>query len=266
MSAKKHWILLAVLIFNSVANASNLIFLKSGNPQKELPLALLQKTQTVQQMEVYETVESTKKSYKGVSMLPLLEWAFGKDELLKFDTIAFYCTDGYRSDVPLEEFSKKNAQLSFGMSDDGPFKLKAKDKPPISLGPYYLTWNHPDAESAQKEFFRWPYGVHKIDLINKVQVYKAIEPLATSSGSIKKGYEHFLRHCFSCHQLNQVGGLRGPPLNLFISIRSKEELVSYILNPQAKNKNSQMAGLPKALPEREKIAQQIIDYLKFQKQ
>lgn len=246
----------------SFSQAADLTFLKNGADLKVLSIEELKRNQTPQSINVFEPLESKKKIYQGFSVLPLLKFVYSETELQKFDTVVFYCEDGYRSDVPLEEFNKKKSHLSFAMSDGSFFQLNSKEKKSLPLGPYYLTWDHPDAASALKEFFRWPYGINKIDVIKKSQVYSVIEPAKDSPPLIKAGHAQFLKHCFSCHQLNNVGGLRGPPLNLFVSVRSQEDLVGYILNPKLKNKNSQMAGLPKDLKGRNDIAEAIVNYLK----
>ncbi len=260
-----YFIIHFVLVFFFViaeSLAGDLIFLKNGAEFKKVSLEKIKSIQPEQVMNVFEPQENKKKTYKGFSMVPLLNSFYGQTEVQKFDTVVFYCEDGYRSDVPIGEFIKKQSNLSFGVVGSSRFELKATEKKSIPLGPFYLTWDHPDAASAQKEFFRWPYGINKIDLIKKSQAYSAIEPPLNGPEPVKKGYEQYVKHCFSCHQLNEVGGLRGPPLNLFVSIRTREELVAYILNPKSKNKNSQMAGLPKDLKDRQEIAESIVDYLK----
>ena len=243
---------------------SEMTFSKNGIVQKTASISVLKSLQKDEVLKVFEPHENSQKNYRGFAVLPLVEAVYGKNQMGNLDTLVFYCTDGYRSDVPVDEFKTKKATLSFAMADGSPFVLK--NEKPIPLGPFYLTWDHPDAASAKKNFFRWPYAVHKIDFIDSKKAYQPLLPKAGSPETIKAGHREFLKHCFSCHALNEVGGLRGPPLNYFVQAKTSKELVAYILNPKAVNKNSQMSGLPKELIEREKVAADIVSYLKKQSQ
>jgi mono/diheme cytochrome c family protein len=255
----------SILLFKTMvysAESSDLIFLNNGVNLKSLSLSSLKALQKDEVLKVFEPHENSQKEYRGFAVLPLVETIYGKNLKALSDTLVFYCTDGYRSDVPLHEFTKKKATLSFAMADGSPFILKKGTSVP--LGPFYLTWDHPNAASAKKNFFRWPYGIQKIDLIESANAYKALVPQADRLQSLHRGHQEFLKHCFSCHTLNGVGGLRGPPLNYFVHTKSSSELTKYILNPRAFNINSQMAGLPKDLIDREKTAAKIVNYLKKQ--
>ncbi len=258
--------LLFLLSANSLfANqAVEMTFLKNGVLQKSASIKVLKSLQKDEILKVFEPHENSQKNYRGFAVLPLVEAIYGKNQMDSLDTLVFYCTDGYRSDVPLAEFKTKKATLSFAMADGSPFILK--NEKPIALGPFYLTWDHPDAASAKKNFFRSPYAVHKVDFIDGKKAYQPLLPTANSPESIKTGHREFLKHCFSCHALNDVGGLRGPPLNYFVQAKSTADLASYILNPKALNKNSQMSGLPVELIGREKVAADIVSYLKKQSQ
>ena len=259
--------LLAFLLcqYSLFANRTvEMTFLKNGVLQKSASTEVLKSLQKDEVLKVFEPHENSQKKYRGFAVLPLIETVYGKNQMGSLDTLVFYCTDGYRSDIPLGEFKTKKATLSFAMADGSPFVLK--NETPIPLGPFYLTWDHPDAASAKKNFFRWPYAVHKIDFIDGKKAYQPLVPMANSPENIKSGHREFLKHCFSCHALNDVGGLRGPPLNYFVQSKTSAELTSYILNPKAVNKNSQMSGLLVDLTEREKVAADIVSYLKKQSQ
>jgi mono/diheme cytochrome c family protein len=259
--------LLLVFLYDRAVFANQtgeITFLKNGIVQKKANINALKILQKDEVLKVFEPHENSQKNYRGFSVLPLVEAVYGKNQMGNLDTLVFYCTDGYRSDVPLEEFKTKKATLSFAMADGSPFVLK--NEKAIPLGPFYLTWDHPDAASAKKNFFRWPYAIHKVDFIDSKKAYQPLLPKANSPENVKTGHREFLKHCFSCHTLNEVGGLRGPPLNYFVQTKTSTELASYILNPKAANKNSQMSGLPAELAGREKVADDIVSYLKKQSQ
>ncbi len=239
-----------------------IFFLKKGKSHKSFSVDSLKSVQKDEVLNVFEPHENVQKKYRGFPVLPLIEMIYGKNLDSPFDTLVFYCDDGYRSDVPLTEFKVKKATLSFAMADGSPFVLKSEK--PISLSPLYLTWDHPDAASAKKTFFRWPYRIQKIDFVESASAYKAIVPTKDSDQVVQTGQREFLKHCFSCHALNEVGGFRGPPLNYFVQEKTASHLEKYILNPKSFDQNSQMAGLPADLPERQKIAAEIVSYLKKQ--
>lgn len=256
------FLLLTSITSLSHGKETELVISKNGSEIKSLSLPSLKRLQKDEVLNVFEPYENSLKKYRGFSVLPLIKKIYGKNLKTSLDTVVFYCEDGYRSDVPLEEFKMKKALLSFAMADGSPFVLMSKHS--ISLSPFYLTWDHPDAESVQKAFFRWPYGVNKMDLIESSAAYKPLVPQEKSEQDIKVGHQEYLKHCFSCHTLNGVGGLRGPPLNYFAQYKTTADLEKYILDPRGVNKNSQMSGLPITLPDRQKRAADIVKYLKFQ--
>lgn len=217
------------------------------------PLSLeeLKKTVPEDMMKVYEPQEQVAKTYVGIPVLNFLEKVYG-DKLKMADTVVFYCQDGYRADIPLKEFKDKKSLLAYAFNSGGEFSLKGKSGP-IALAPFYLVWDQPDAASAEKDVYRWPYAVTRIGVIDSAKVYA---PLIEKS----VGYGHFMKHCFSCHSINGVGGVRGPPLNPFFASQDDERLVGYILDPKKFNPQSQMSGLSKNLKNRERIAKEIVTY------
>jgi hypothetical protein len=242
------------------ADDTQIQFLTKGEALKVMTVESLRQLQKDEVLTVFEPHENTKKNYRGFSVLPLIENIYGKDKMSNLNTLVFYCSDGYRSDVSLEEFKKKKALLSFAMADGTAFVLK--NKTPIPLGPYYLTWDHPDALSAKKDFFRWPYAINKIDLINDVSAYAPLKPPEGSSSAIQAGHQAYLKNCFSCHSLNSVGGARGPAIDYFVKTLSSTNLQKIILDPKSVNPNAQMEGLPLSLKNRHIVSKHIVEYLK----
>jgi mono/diheme cytochrome c family protein len=206
-----------------------------------------------QTMKVYEPQESRIKTYRGYPVLPLLKKLSG-EALGRADTVVFYCQDGYRADIPLSEFTAKPALLAFATADGTPFSLHGAKKEAIALAPYYLVWDHPNAASAAKDVYRWPYAVTKIGVVNSREAYKPLE------SPQQEGRALFMKHCFSCHALNGVGGQRGPPLDPFFTTQTDSYLRSYILDPKKMNKASKMSGLSPTLPDRVHVAERIIRY------
>jgi mono/diheme cytochrome c family protein len=256
----------AFLIFifpvSFAASSTDLLILKGGQLQKTISLENIKKTLRVDSISAYEPLEKRQKVYTGVPLIPLLESVYGKENLKKFDTVVFHCMDGYRTDIALSKFSQIKALLAFAEKDQKSFSLREpQTQKEIQLGPYYLIWERQGVHSLNDKNFPWPYGIHKIELLQNSIAYAAIK-YAGASEKIIQGSQEFMNHCYSCHQLNGVGGQRGPPLNLFIASKQRSELVKFILDPQSFNPNSQMSGLPKNLPGRVEKAEAIIDYLK----
>jgi mono/diheme cytochrome c family protein len=238
---------------------SVLDFSAHGKMLRHLDVEAIKKETPPEVLHVYEPLEKDKKNYRGFSVLPLLQKIYGP-ELSKADAVAIYCTDGYRADIPLNEFKKMKSLLAFAMADGTPFILH-DGKKSIPLAPYYLVWDHPNAESAQRDVYRWPYAVNKIDIIDSKKAYARLQ-LKASSPSLKQGQKNFMKHCFSCHSVNDAGGSRGPMLNGIIKIQKNDFLIKYILDPQGMNPSSKMSGLSKVLKNREAIAQGIVAYIR----
>jgi mono/diheme cytochrome c family protein len=244
---------------NPAADPKALDFSAHGKMLRHLGVEAIKKEIPSEVLHVYEPLEKGKKDYRGFAVLPLLKKIYGTG-LDKADTVAVYCNDGYRADIPLSEFKKMKALLAFSMANDTPFILH-DDKKTIPLAPYYLVWDHPNAESAQRDVYRWPYAVNKIDLVNSKTAYSPLQ-LKSNSSELRRGQQNFMKHCFSCHTLNGSGGTRGPMLNGVLKIQKNDFLTEYILDPQGMNPSSKMSGLSKDLKGREQIAREIVAYIR----
>lgn len=243
------------------ANAldEELLFFKSGNPVQKKSAVQLKKLITIQTLTVYEPEAQSKKIYSGYPILELLQKVYGSSLLTDYDSVVFYAKDGYRADVPLSDLLKKKALLAFALKDQQKFELKTTSGKIISLAPYYLAWDHPDAASVAKDFFRWPYQIVKIDLIQSQTIQTAL--LKQTHQQSLEGMRHFVQHCFSCHQYNGVGGQLGPPLNPLIPLWKSPDLVRFLLDPKKMRPSSSMSGLPQGLVGREQIAESIVLFL-----
>ncbi len=251
------FLLLANMIHS--AEPQGVSFLKAGRQFVQKEDKELQKNVQVISFETYEPVERQRKVYQGYPILQLLETVYGDSLSKEYDTVVFYAIDGYRADVPRSDFNKKKALLAFAIQNQKNFELKESSGKTLSLAPYYLAWDHKDADDA-KNFFRWPYQIVKIDLIESKTIQAALLKKTVHSSSLE-GMNHFLRHCFSCHQFNGVGGQLGPPLNPILSAWKSEDLVPFLLDPKKIRPSSSMAGLPKDLPGRKKVAESIVLFL-----
>jgi len=222
------------------------------------PKSLKKTGVAVETAKVYEPQEGKLKNYSGYPVTALLKKLYGS-KFDKADTLSFYCSDGYRADIPLAEFQKKKSWLAFGMADGSPFTLKS-DHGPIDLAPYYLIWDHPNAAAAQKDEYRWPYAVTQVEAIQSSEAYKPL----TAPAEFETGHKLFMQYCFSCHELNNAGGHRGPPLNAFFKTQTDDFLKTAFLDPKKIVPTAQMPAFGTQMPaaEREKAAHDIIAYVK----
>ena len=105
MTLKKIFFYL-ILFFSYAGEATDsteLLFFKKGTALKTMNLEALKKSHKDEILKVFEPHENSQKEYRGFLMLPLLDSVYGKNQSPSLDTVVFYCTDGYRSDIPLEE-------------------------------------------------------------------------------------------------------------------------------------------------------------------
>ena len=82
---------------------------------------------------------------------------------------------------------------------------------------------------------------------------------------VQRGLAHFRKHCAACHTINGEGGGKAPELNYPASVAEYIRpgyLKRWIENPQSIRYNTAMPGLAKGIPNREKVTEELIAYLK----
>jgi mono/diheme cytochrome c family protein len=135
----------------------------------------------------------------------------------------------------------------------------------VPLGPLYLIWDnlHSKAllESGASDM---PYQIKTIALSLET-AYPNTLPPSGSSMQVQRGFAHFRKYCISCHTVNGEGGGKAPELNYPASVTEyikPEYLKRWIEHPQSIRYNTAMPALGQEIPDRDKVADEIILYLK----
>ena len=110
-----------------------------------------------------------------------------------------------------------------------------------------------------------PYQLVGIDLISFREKFPNLYPGANPSASVKQGFLNFRKHCLNCHTINAEGGGKAAELNVPMSVTEYWQpgmLKKWILSPTSIRLNTPMPGLSEDVPTREKVASDIVGYLK----
>lgn len=225
-----------------------------------------------QLVEVKEPLSAAQLRFDATPLVPVLDAAYGPSWRSR-DAVVFHCADGYKSLVKVQRILRYQPLLAHRRADQPRFEITNRDGHPVPLGPYYLVWDNLKAPELQETGAKgWPYQVEAVESVDEPTALSAAEPPLGASLQAKKGYERFKTHCVACHSVNGVGGRVGPELNYPTSVTEylqPDWLRRWLLDPTSVRARTAMPGLPRLLPRRERIADDIIAYLtsmKTQKQ
>lgn len=118
-----------------------------------------------------------------------------------------------------------------------------------TAGPFYVFWINPELSNIGRE--EWPYKFNSITIKDSFEsLYNDIYPdlSGADAAEIEAGYNSFVKNCFACHKVNQVGpGVMGPDLNFPRSPTEyfhEEFLKMFIRDPKSVRENPRgvMAG------------------------
>ncbi|MGF1508061.1 MAG: c-type cytochrome [Myxococcota bacterium] len=168
--------------------------------------------------------------------------------------VVLRCRDGYAPRLPGRLFTRYDALFAFGFADDAPFE--ADDG--TTLGPFYVVWPM-DAEVPNSAY---AYQVVGVEVIGSAEAPPWLYP--SQPPAVVEGATLFRRHCISCHALAGHGGRVGPELHEPVPVAAWVEpkwLRRWLLEPQSMRRGTPMPGLPDSLPNRDQIAERIVDYL-----
>jgi mono/diheme cytochrome c family protein len=236
-------------------------FLRRGNPVTA-PTTYVPAIE----MTVWDPHENKEVKYKGYPANALFDKIYGS-EWRKMDDVLFTCTDGYQPLIPVEWFLKHEALFAVervGAEFSVVNTTQANEK--VTLGPFYLVWNNlnsPELKARKAE--GWPYQVTTVDLVDAAEKFPQMAPPKNSPATVKRGFSEFRQHCFACHKVNGDGGDKSIDLNRPVSVTEywKEDwLKKWIVNAPAIRPGSMMPALPIQGTEGNKIAEDIIAYLK----
>lgn len=204
-------------------------------------------------------------TYRGIPLRAVLEKYF-PDQWPKFSgDIRFVARDGYKSRIAAERARSRDAYIAFARADGKPFLLDnvLQNETNVHLDPFYLVWDNIKHKDLLNELpSSWPYQVIEIQLIS-VSADKPPLPV-NASAAVLKGYEAYITHCLTCHQINGVGGRKDErDMQELVAGKSREDLARWIDNPQGENPATSMPPLEPLHDSntRTQVINQIIDYL-----
>lgn len=241
-------------------------FKKEGKAVKELPVEELRRLAPEVSLKVFEAHERQNRVYRVLPARTVFDKVFGKD-WEQAQEVVFTSIDGYQPSVPVEKFLAHKAYFAFADADGKPFTLtnRLQNNEVVPLGPLYLVWDNIGSkvllEAGASDM---PYQIKTIELKLEAPFPNMIPP-SGSSEQVQRGFEHFRKHCAACHTINGDGGGKAPELNYPASVVEyikPEYLKRWIMQPQSIRYNSTMPALGEEISNREKVADEIIAYLK----
>ena len=247
-------------------NSDKVEFKKEGKAVRTVSVDDLRALVSERSLEVFEPHERRNRVYPVLPARAVFDKVFGKD-WKKAQEIVFTAIDGYQPSVPVKKFLDHDAYFAFADEDAAPFTLtnRLQNNEVVPLGPLYLVWNNIGSkELLEAGASNMPYQIKTIELKMK-EAFPNMVPSSGSSEQIQRGFEHFRKHCVACHTINGDGGGKAPELNYpesIVEYIKPEYLKRWILAPQTIRYNTHMPALAEEISNREKVAGEIIAYLK----
>jgi mono/diheme cytochrome c family protein len=247
-------------------NSDKVEFKKEGKVVRIVSVGELRAIAPAQSLEVFEPHEQRNWVYRVLPARAVFDEVFGKD-WEKAQEIVFTAIDGFQPSVPVKRFLHHDGYFAFANGDGGPFRLinKLQNDEAVTLGPLYLVWDNIGSKDLLETWVSdMPYQIKTIDLKMK-GAFLNMAPPSGSSEQVQRGFEHFRTQCAACHTINGDGGGKAPELNYpesVVEYIKPEYLKRWILAPQTIRYNTRMPALAEEISNREKVAAEIIAYLK----
>lgn len=270
LNARRNYVFICLIVATSAvaySTESSLTFKDHGTEVKKLEQTALESLAGPQSWTVYEPHEKKERSYRVMPFTQLMDKVYGV-KWRNAEEILFTCIDGYQPSIPTEKFLKYEAGIAFPENTADSFELvnTLQNNEKISLKPYYLIWNNLKSKDLRMEGASdIPYQVVGIDLIAFSAKFPKLFPGKNATASVTAGFLHFRKHCLNCHTINGDGGGKAPELNIPMNVTEywkPKALKQWIANPASVRHNTTMPALNPDLPERRKVIDQIVSYLK----
>ena len=214
-----------VLLFNACSiNALPLKFTDINNNTQQLDVNV--NSTGVKTLTIEENTYQGKIPFKAMPLINITK------ELPNSATLKFVASDGFSSLIPAETFFSSQATPYLAIEEaDWPKSLPGGK----TAGPFYLVWENAKAGQIKQE--QWPFQVTELVIQQDIKIqYKAIYPDFLSPKA-QSGFQLFIKNCFVCHQLNQIGEATiGPDLNQPMNPTDyfqAEALKKFIRNPRS---------------------------------
>jgi mono/diheme cytochrome c family protein len=248
-------------------NDTNIEFKDQGRVVRILTLADFGAITAVVSLKIFEAHEKKERTYKVYPVRPLFDHIFGKG-WEQAEEIVFTSADGYQPSIPVARFLAHDAYFAFASGDDTPFTLVnvLQNDELVQLGPLYLVWDNLQSKALLDDgASAMPYQVIGVELTTFATRYPNLSPPVRASPQAQRGFLHFRKHCLACHTINGEGGGKAPELNYPTSVveyLKPEYLTRWIGNPASMRYNTVMPALTKEIPNRARVTEEIIAYLK----
>jgi mono/diheme cytochrome c family protein len=250
----------------SARNDISIEFKGTDESAKVLSLDELRAITPAVTLKVFEIHENGERTYRAFPARPVFDNVFGKD-WRKAREIVFTSIDGYRPSIPVAKFLAHDAYLAFAHEGGAPFTLinTLQNNETVQLEPLYLVWDNINSKALlEAGASDMPYQIKRVEL-KSTSDHSNISPPSGSSVEAQRGFMHFRKHCMACHTINGEGGGKAPELNYPASVVEYiklEYLKQWIENPASIRYNTPMPGLAKEIPNRRKITEELIAYLR----
>ncbi len=248
-------------------NDTSIEFKDQGRVVRILTLGDLGTIAAAVSLKIFEAHEKKERTYQAYPVRPLLDHIFGKG-WEQTEEIVFTSADGYQPSIPVARFLAHDAYFAFASADDTPFTLVnvLQNNELVQLGPLYLVWDNLKSKALLDDGASgMPYQVIGVELTAFSTRFPNLSPPAQASLQAQRGFLHFRKYCLACHTINGEGGGKAPELNYPASVVEyikPEYLTRWIENPASVRYNTVMPALAKEIPNRARVTEEIIAYLK----
>ncbi len=172
------------------------------------------------QLEVFDIQYDETRSYQGFDLRDILALAGFEPGA----TLMLVCEDGYSIPFDSSVLQDPDLQALVATADLAPdpdthWKLYPHGRELVNFDPFYLVWvkggisQGPDPETLSLlQELPWPYQFQEIRNLEEKD-YLAAQPAQDADEQVQLGFQHYMDHCFKCHQVSGVGGSLAPVLD-----------------------------------------------------
>lgn len=189
---------------------------------------------TVEKDPAYNGKSTT---YSAVPMSHL----FKELNLNKGATLLFSCLDGFSAPIDARKVLNQNPDHAVAYLAIEPQKArwkKIKESSEATPGPFYLIWVNPEKSKISRE--EWPFQLAGFTIKPSIEEqfpHILPDPKLAEASKVKRGFQIFVKNCFTCHTMNGEGTSKmGPDLN--IPFGPTEYLKAGFLKKQIRNPQS----------------------------